>query len=209
MEIFFPFYFLFCFWLYIANMYASIERLFWRVFFHRGYSRLSISGMEASCAANFWFRLIWIRLIQEPLECRNESKNLVLHLAVNLCFPVFPDVADELDLSPGWMTQTFKHTKIWLFDYSWKEYGWSNFCWAYLHSKCRHLNFMAQTHLWDWKYCQRVVKILSALQYDSLLPYSLEIDHVVYDLITKHQFPAGKQISRKHISFSHCKYTRW
>lgn len=31
----------------------------------------------------------------------SRMQNLVFHLAMNMCFPVFPDVADELDLSPG------------------------------------------------------------------------------------------------------------
>lgn len=62
----FSFLFSFCFWLYIVHMPASIERLFLGFFFRRSYARLSMSFIKASCAANFWFRLIWIRLIQEP-----------------------------------------------------------------------------------------------------------------------------------------------
>lgn len=86
---------------------ASVE-----FFFHRHYSRLSISGMKATCAANFWFRFIWIRLSQEHLECRNEGKNLVFWLAVDLYFPLFPEVVDELYFSSGRTTRAFKHTKI-------------------------------------------------------------------------------------------------
>lgn len=91
----------------------------------------------------------------------------------------------------------------------WKECGWSNSCWAYLHSKCRHLTLTAQTHFWDWKYCKKVVRILTALQYDILPLYSRKTDCVVYDLIKKHQLPPRKPISKKHISFSYYKQTRW